>query len=342
MSSRVLVTGCAGFIGFHLSRRLLKEGWSVVGVDNVNDYYHPQLKLDRLSVLKDEGIEFHRFDLVEQDRVNALFEADFKAVVHLAAQAGVRYSLENPHAYISSNITAFLNILEACRHRRISHLLYASSSSVYGSNTQMPFSVEHRTDHPLSLYGATKKANEVMAHAYGATFGLPSTGLRFFTVYGPWGRPDMALYLFARAILAGQPIDVFNRGEMRRDFTFVDDVVESLVRLLQNGSPTGREGYLEVPGRPSAAAPARVLNVGSNSPVELGRFIELVEENLGKKAKKNLLPMQPGDVPATYADVSALEELVNCRPTTTIEAGVKASMDWFSDYMKDDPVAFRS
>ena len=340
MPSRILVTGCAGFIGFHLSRRLLAEGWSVVGVDNVNDYYHPQLKLDRLEVLENEGLEFHRFDLIEEEPLKRLFEDGFEQVVHLAAQAGVRYSLENPHVYITSNVTGFLNILEACRHHGVKHLLYASSSSVYGANTEMPFSVEHRTDHAISLYGATKKANEVMAHAYGATFGLPSTGLRFFTVYGPWGRPDMALYLFARAINAGRPINVFNHGKMRRDFTFVDDVVESLVRLLDK-PPQGREGHHDIPGRPSAKAPVRVLNVGSHSPVELSRFIELVEENLGKKAEKKMLPMQPGDVAATYADVSALEELVNCRPTTTIEEGIRASMDWFREYMKNDPVAFR-
>ena len=336
-SPRVLVTGAAGFIGFFLSRRLLREGYQVVGLDNISDYYSPQLKRDRLKVAVEEGLEFHEGDMNDASLLEQLFKGGFERVVHLAAQAGVRYSLTHPHVYVESNLSGFLHILEACRHYQVKHLLYASSSSVYGANTEMPFAVDHHADHPISLYGATKRANELMAHSYAANFDLPTTGLRFFTVYGPWGRPDMALYIFARAILNNEPIKVFNHGKMRRDFTYVEDIVESLTRLLRRDPPQGHEGITSYSGRARLKAPAEVFNIGSHSPVDLSRFIALIEENLGREAEKIMLPMQLGDVEATFADVSPLERAVGYRPKTSIEDGIKNSMDWFKDYVSANP-----
>lgn len=332
----VLVTGAAGFIGFHLSQRLLREGDRVVGLDNLNNYYDVQLKLDRLKQLEGESaFSFHRLSLEDDAAISELFARErFDVVVNLAAQAGVRYSLENPRAYIDSNIVGFTNILEGCRHTGVQHLVYASSSSVYGANTQMPFSVHQNVDHPLSLYAASKKANELMAHTYSGLFGLPTTGLRFFTVYGPWGRPDMALFLFTRAILEGRPIDVFNHGRMQRDFTFVDDIVEGIVRVMAR-IPTPVEGWDGMEPDPgSSFAPYSIYNIGNNSPVELSRFIEVLEECLGKKAEKNYLPLQAGDVPATYADIDDLCRDVGFRPATTIEEGIGRFVSWYKEYYK--------
>ncbi|MGE0492763.1 MAG: NAD-dependent epimerase [Vulcanimicrobiota bacterium] len=330
---KILVTGCAGFIGFHLCLRLLHEGHQVVGVDSLNDYYSVQLKRDRLALVQQAGLEFRLLDIANRQSVAELFEYHrFDTVVNLAAQAGVRYSLVNPHAYVDSNLTGFLNILEGCRHCPVEHLVYASSSSVYGANTQMPFATHQPTNHPVSLYGATKKANEMMAHAYASMYGLPSTGLRFFTVYGPWGRPDMAMFIFARAISEGRPIDVFNDGRMRRDFTYVDDVVEGIVRLLSK-PPLTDPGWDSLnPNPATSAAPYRIFNIGNNQPVELGYFIELIEKALGKKAERRLLPLQAGDVPATYADIDALQDLVGFRPRTSIEEGIDKTLTWFKEY----------
>jgi UDP-glucuronate 4-epimerase len=333
---KVLVTGAAGFIGFHLSRRLLREGNRVVGLDNLNNYYDVQLKLDRLGQLEGEaGFSFHRLDLEDTVAIGELFAREgFDMVVNLAAQAGVRYSLENPRAYIDSNIVGFTNILEGCRHNGVQHLVYASSSSVYGANRKMPFSIHQNVDHPLSLYAASKKANELMAHTYSGLFGLPTTGLRFFTVYGPWGRPDMALFLFTRAILEGRPIDVFNYGKMQRDFTFVDDIVEGVTRILAR-IPTpaqGWDGMAPDPG--SSFAPYSIYNIGNNNPVELSRFIEVLEDCLGRKAEKNYLPLQAGDVPATYADIDDLSRDVGFRPATTIEEGISRFVSWYRSYYK--------
>ncbi len=331
----ILVTGSAGFIGNHLALRLLQRGDEVIGLDCVNDYYDVRLKEARLQRLK----EFPRFTeariaLEEQKAISALFARHRpERVAHLAAQAGVRYSLEHPHVYINSNITGFLNILEACRQSPVEHLVYASSSSVYGINTRMPFSVEDGVDHPISLYGATKKANELMAHSYSHLFDIPTTGLRFFTVYGPWGRPDMALFLFTRAILAGEPIDVFNEGKMERDFTYIDDIVEGVLRLL-DGKAAPREARANgilTPGS-SPTAPYRIFNIGHNSPVPLIRFIQVLEEKLGRKATMNLMPMQPGDVRATYADVSDLMETVDYKPDTPIEVGIDRFVTWYREF----------
>jgi UDP-glucuronate 4-epimerase len=336
MARKILVTGAAGFIGFHLSKRLLAAGEQVVGLDNLNAYYSVQLKQDRLHQLESlPGFRFVRAALEDRGAIEQLFAQErFDVVVNLAAQAGVRYSLENPHAYIDSNIGGFINILEGCRHTGVQHLVYASSSSVYGANTTMPFSVHHNVDHPVSLYAATKKANELMAHTYSSLYGLPTTGLRFFTVYGPWGRPDMALFLFTKAILDGTPIDVFNHGKMQRDFTYVDDIVEGLRRLIDT-VPTGNPawtGALPDPG--TSYAPYRIYNIGNNSPVELMRFIEVLEECLGRKATKNMLPIQAGDVPATFADVDDLMRDVGFRPATTIEDGISRFVRWYRDYFK--------
>lgn len=333
---QVLVTGAAGFIGFHLSKKLIEAGFSVVGLDNVNPYYEVSLKEARLNILNGlEGFEFVKLDLADKVGLDDLFQANsFQYVVNLAAQAGVRYSLTNPQAYIDSNIQGFLNILEACRHYKPEHLIYASSSSVYGANKKMPFSVHHNVDHPLSLYAATKKANELMAHTYSSLYDLPTTGLRFFTVYGPYGRPDMALFLFTKAILEGKPIDVYNHGKMKRDFTYVDDIVEGIVRLLPKG-PKGNEGWDgNKPDPATSFAPYKVFNIGNNKPVELLRFIEVLEEKLGKKAKKNLMPIQPGDVPETYADIEALENEVGFRPSTSIEKGIGNFVEWYKEYYK--------
>ena len=332
--STQLVTGAAGFIGFHLAARLLKRGIDVVGLDSVNDYYSVQLKRDRLAQLVDyQNFTFVEANLADQQRVDNLFrDHEFERVVHLAAQAGVRYSLTNPHAYAESNLTGFLNILEACRHAKTPHLTYASSSSVYGGCTTMPFSTSDRVDHPLSLYAATKKSNELMAHTYSHLYGLPTTGLRFFTVYGPWGRPDMALFLFTKAILEGRPIDVFNNGRMRRDFTYVDDIVEGVDRTSEQIAAPDLGWNSDDPNPATSAAPYRIFNIGNHQPVELLRFIEVIEQAVGSKAEKNLLPMQAGDVPATYADIEDLDAAVGFRPTTPIEVGVKQFVDWYREY----------
>ena len=331
-----LVTGAAGFIGFHLTQRLLARGDTVTGLDNINDYYSVQLKRDRLDqLLGRERFSFVQMDLADRPGIATLFrESTFDVVVNLAAQAGVRYSLTNPHAYVDSNLVGFVNILEGCRHGGVKHLVYASSSSVYGANTKMPFSVHHNVDHPVSLYAATKKANELMAHTYSHLYGLPTTGLRFFTVYGPWGRPDMALFLFTKAILEDRPIEVFNEGKMRRDFTYVDDIVEGVMRVSDR-IPTGNEAWSgDSPDPGTSRGPYKIYNIGNNQPVELQHFIATLERALGRTAKKVLLPMQPGDVPATYADVSDLQRDVDFRPDTPIEVGIQRFVDWYKKYYK--------
>ncbi len=330
----ILVTGAAGFIGFHVAQRLLREGRDVVGLDNMNSYYDPALKEARRAELaKSSRLRFVKLDLADRDGMASLFkEHRFLYVVHLAAQAGVRHSLVDPFAYVDANLTGFTAILEGCRHNGCRHLLYASSSSVYGSNTKMPFSVHENVDHPLSLYGASKKANELMSHAYAHLFGLPTTGLRFFTVYGPWGRPDMAMWIFTKAILAGEPIKLFNNGNMRRDFTYVDDVVESVARLVDR-RPAGNPDFSTASPDPgSSSAPWRVYNIGNNKPVELLEVVRLLEETLGKKAKRELMPMQPGDVPATYADVDDLMRDVDFRPATPIAEGIRRFTEWYRAY----------
>lgn len=332
--SRILVTGAAGFIGYHLSDRLLGEGHEVTGLDNLNDYYDVNLKAARLARLEGRpGFCFARQDLADRAGMDALFAGlRPERVVHLAAQAGVRYSLTHPHAYVESNLTGFLNVLEGCRHHGVEHLVYASSSSVYGANTLMPFSVHHNVDHPVSLYAATKKSNELMAHAYSHLYGIPVTGLRFFTVYGPWGRPDMALFLFTRAILEGKPIDVFNRGEMERDFTYIDDIVEGIARVtfrLPEGDPAWT-GDRPDPG--TSRAPYRLYNIGNNQPVRLMRLIEVLEHALGRTADKRFLPMQPGDVPATWADVDDLVRDAGFRPHTPVEEGIARFVAWYREY----------
>lgn len=333
-SNRILVTGAAGFIGFHLVQRLLEQGDEVFGLDNLNDYYDVRLKQDRLLLLeKQAGFRFARISLEDRSSMEALFGQErFDLVIHLAAQAGVRYSLQNPHAYINSNIVGFMNILEGCRHNSVKHLVYASSSSVYGANATVPFSVHHNVDHPVSLYAATKKSNELMAHSYATLYSIPTTGLRFFTVYGPWGRPDMAYFSFTKAILAGRPIDVFNNGLMQRDFTYIDDIVEGIMRVSGH-IPKPDPGWDAANPDPSgSSAPYRLYNIGNNNPVELGRFIEILEECLGKKAQKNLLPMQPGDVPATYADVDDLMRDVGFKPSTPLETGLERFAAWYREY----------
>jgi UDP-glucuronate 4-epimerase len=333
-SDAVLVTGAAGFIGYHLAERLLDEGRRVVGLDNLNDYYDPSLKRARLARLEDrDGFRFERLDLADRQGMEALFAAHaFGVVVHLAAQAGVRYSLENPHSYVDSNLVGFLHILEGCRHSGVGHLVYASSSSVYGANTAMPFSVHHNVDHPLSLYAATKKANELMAHTYSHLYGLPTTGLRFFTVYGPWGRPDMALFKFTRNILAGEPIEVFNYGNHRRDFTYIDDIIEGVVRVMGRLPEPDPAWSGAAPDPASSRAPWRVYNIGNNRPVELLRYIEVLEHCLGRTAERTLLPLQPGDVPDTFADVTALAADVGYKPDTSIEVGVAKFVEWYREY----------
>jgi UDP-glucuronate 4-epimerase len=329
-----LITGAAGFIGFHLARRLLGRGENVVGLDNLNDYYDIKLKRDRLAILqKETHFQFVEADLVDRPAIERLFAShSFDRVVHLAAQAGVRYSIENPQAYVQSNLVGFINILEACRHARSPHLTYASSSSVYGGGTRMPFSVADRVDHPLSLYAATKKSNELMAHSYSHLYGLPTTGLRFFTVYGPWGRPDMALFLFVKAIMEGRPIDVFNEGKMRRDFTYIDDIVEGVDRTSQQIAQPDANWNPDQPDSSSSSVPYRLFNIGNHQPIELGYFIEVIENALGVKAQKNLLPMQPGDVPATYANIQALQKAVGFTPATSIEEGVNQFVHWYREY----------
>lgn len=334
----VLVTGIAGFIGFHLTLRLLTEGVKVVGVDVVNDYYDPALKEARLAqILGHPNLDFRRQNLADRDATAALFaEQPYDAVIHLAAQAGVRYSLTHPHAYVENNLAAFLNVLEGVRHNHIAHLLFASSSSVYGANEAMPFSEHHEVGHPVSLYAATKRSNELMAHSYAHLFGMPVTGLRFFTVYGPWGRPDMAMFMFTRAILADVPISVFNHGQMVRDFTYVDDVVEGVVRLWRAGpARPNPEWRGDAPDLATSRDPFRIYNVGNNSPVRLMDMIREVESAVGKSAILEMMPLQPGDVPATYADSSSLWEAVGFRPATSIKAGVRAFVSWYREYYKE-------
>jgi len=331
---RVLVTGAAGFIGFHTARRLLDRGDEVVGLDNLNDYYDPTLKEARLKILRDyDNFTFSRLDLADRPGMDALFaKAGFQRVVHLAAQAGVRYSIENPHAYADSNLIGTLHVLEGCRHNKVEHLVFASTSSVYGANTKMPFSVHQHAEHPLSFYAATKKANEMMAHTYAYLYRLPVTGLRFFTVYGPWGRPDMALFLFTRNILAGKPIDVFNYGNHKRDFTYVDDIVGGVVASLDHVAQPNEQWDSNAPDPATSVAPYRLYNIGNNRAVELRRYIELLEECLGRKADMNLLPLQVGDVPDTWADAEDLVRDVGYRPDTPVEVGVKRFVEWYLDY----------
>ena len=329
---KILVTGCAGFIGFHLTQALLARSDEVVGIDNMSDYYDVNLKTSRLDQVRDQ-IDFYQEDISDSKSLDRIFsEHKIDKVVNLAAQAGVRYSIENPRAYIESNIVGFTNILESCRHHEVQHLVYASSSSVYGANRKLPFSVHDNVDHPLSLYAATKKSNELMAHTYSNLFQLPTTGLRFFTVYGPWGRPDMALFKFTKAILAGEPIQIFNYGHHRRDFTYVDDIVEGIIRVLDQNAKPNMDWNPEHPDPGTSFAPWRVYNIGNNHPVELLQYIDLIEKRLDKKAIRELLPLQPGDVPDTYADVKDLIKDVNYKPETPIEKGINSFIDWYLSY----------
>ena len=336
----ILVTGAAGFIGYHLSARLLADGHTVVGLDNLNDYYEVALKEARLArLLPSAGFTFERTDLQDTPALETLFSRDrFDIVINLAAQAGVRYSLENPRAYIDSNIVGFTNILECCRHHAVGHLVYASSSSVYGMNTTMPFSVHDNVDHPISLYAASKKANELMAHTYSHLYGLPTTGLRFFTVYGPWGRPDMALFLFTRAILNNEPIKVFNNGNMRRDFTYIDDIVEGVARIAMQPASSNPDWNPSQPDPGSSSAPYRLFNIGNHNPVNLDVFISAIEQALGKTAHRQLMPMQPGDVTATFADVQDLAAAIDYRPDTPIVEGVQRFVDWYLAYSQGETI----
>ena len=330
----ILVTGAAGFIGFHLSQRLLARGDEVIGLDNINDYYDVTIKKDRLAQLQTySGFKFHKLDLADREGMARLFnEHSFDKVAHLAAQAGVRYSLTNPHAYVDSNLVGFINVLEGCRYSGVHHLVFASSSSVYGANTKMPLSVHDNVDHPISLYAASKKANELMAHTYSHLYELPTTGLRFFTVYGPWGRPDMALFLFTKAILAGRPIDVFNYGKMKRDFTYIDDIVEGVVRVLDKIPEPNSAWSGNIPDPGTSYARYKIYNIGNNQPNELIHFIEVLENYLGMKAEMNLLPLQPGDVPETYADVDDLVKDIGFKPNTSIEIGIERFVKWYRFY----------
>ena len=332
-----LVTGAAGFIGFHLSKRLLDQGYRVFGVDNLNDYYDPKLKQDRLEILKTTPeFAFFKTDLSDKDGLEMIFQKyDIDVVVNLAAQAGVRYSLTHPQAYVESNLVGFVNILECCRHYAVKHLVFASSSSVYGANTNMPFSVHHNVDHPVSLYAASKKSNELMAHTYSHLFDLPCTGLRFFTVYGPWGRPDMALFLFTKAILADKPIDVFNHGKMRRDFTYIDDIVEGVFRVMKNRPDPNSQWSGDAPDPGTSYARYKIYNIGNNNPVELMDFIKAIEDALGKTAIKNFMDLQPGDVPATYANVDDLIRDVGFKPATSVADGIGKFVAWYKDYYRN-------
>jgi len=332
--AKILVTGAAGFIGFHLSQRLLERGDQVVGLDNLNNYYDVSLKKARLDKLVvHPNFSFHFLDLADRERIAQLFDqSGFDKVVNLAGQAGVRHSLKDPHSYVDSNLVGFVNILEGCRHNKVKHLVFASSSSVYGANKKIPFSVHDNVDHPVSLYAATKKANELMAHTYSHLYGLPATGLRFFTVYGPWGRPDMALFLFTKAILEGKPINVFNYGKMKRDFTYVDDIVEGVIRVIDHVASANPHWSGQVPDPATSYAPYRNYNIGNNQPVELMEFIETLEDCLGVKAEKNLLPIQPGDVPVTYADVSDLVKDVGFKPNTSLKVGIEQFVKWYRAY----------
>jgi len=331
---KVLVTGAAGFIGFHLSQALLARGDTVVGLDNLNDYYDVSLKEARLAQLQpSDAFEFHRLDVSDRPGMEALFENHhFDRVIHLAAQAGVRYSIDNPHVYVQANLVGFLNILEGCRHQRVPHLTYASSSSVYGANEAQPFSEQHNVDHPVSLYAASKKSNELMAHTYSSLYNLPTTGLRFFTVYGPWGRPDMAPFKFTRNILDGKPIDLYNNGDMVRDFTYIDDIIEGVIRASDHIAKPDPDWSSQTPRPDTSYAPYRLYNIGNNQPVHLLDFVEAIEHAAGRKATRNLMPMQDGDVPSTYADVSALESAVGFKPTTPIQTGVDRFVEWYRDY----------
>lgn len=333
---KILVTGAAGFIGFHLSRRFLEMGHEVVGLDIVNDYYDPNLKWTRLDILKkNDAFKHAHIDMADNQAMEELFASEkFNRVVNLAAQAGVRYSVENPRAYVDSNVVGFLNILEGCRHNQVEHLVYASSSSVYGMNTTMPLSPHEAVDHPMSLYAATKKSNEMMAHSYSNLYDLPTTGLRFFTVYGPWGRPDMALFLFTKNIIEGKPINVFNYGKMRRDFTYIDDIIEGVVRVTMNTATPNPAWDGANPDPATSSVPYRIYNIGNNKVVELSRYIEVLEECLGKKAEINYMPMQPGDVPATEANVDDLVRDVGFKPDTSIEEGIGNFVKWYKDYYK--------
>ncbi|MFI3272365.1 MAG: NAD-dependent epimerase [Pseudomonadota bacterium] len=332
----VLITGGAGFIGFHLAQRLMTEGHTVVAIDNMNDYYDVQLKRDRMAQFSGrEAFRFVEMDLADDVAMDALFAKEgFSHVVSLGGQAGVRYSIQNPRSYVQANLVGFGNVLEGCRHNGVKHLLYASSSSVYGMNTAMPFSTHEAVNHPVSLYAASKKANELMAHSYSHLYNLPTTGLRFFTVYGPWGRPDMAYFLFAKAILAGEPINVFNNGKMRRDFTYIDDIIEGVYRVMLRTPEGNPDWNSDKPDPASSTAPYRVYNIGNNNTVELGHFIEVIEDCLGKKAVKNMMPMQDGDVAATYANVDDLIRDTGFKPSTTVEEGIARFVDWYRDYYK--------
>ncbi len=332
--AKILITGAAGFIGYHLCKRLTEEADEIIGIDNLNNYYDVNLKLNRLKQLDGIGnFRFIRINLSDRGPVSKLFQDEnFDVVVNLAAQAGVRYSLVNPHAYIDTNVVGFLNVLEGCRHTNVKHLVFASSSSVYGANTKMPFSVHNNVDHPVSLYAATKKANELMAHSYASLYKLPCTGLRFFTVYGPWGRPDMAYFLFTKAIIEGKPIDVFNKGEMKRDFTYISDIIEGVIRVIRNIPRPNPAWNGDNPDSATSYAPYRLYNMGNNAPIPLMQFIETLENCLGRKAKKNFLPMQAGDVPATYADVDDLAKDVMFKPSTSIEAGLGMFVEWYKKY----------
>jgi UDP-glucuronate 4-epimerase len=331
---KILVTGAAGFIGFHVAQGLIARGDEVVGLDNLNAYYDPRLKAARLDILRrHDNFRFVKLDLVDRTGIEALFTAEkFSRVVHLAAQAGVRYSIENPHVYVDSNVTGFLHIIEGCRHHGVEHLVYASTSSVYGANTHLPFAVEQNADHPLTLYAATKKANELMAHSYSSLYGLPTTGFRFFSVYGPWGRPDMALFMFTANILAGKPIDVFNYGKHKRDFTYVGDIAAGVIAAVDHVAAPDPGWNSEAPNPGSGSAPYRLYNIGNQRPVELLRYIEVLEQCLGRKAELNLLPLQPGDVPDTLADVEALSRDVGYRANTPVEVGVKLFVEWYRAY----------
>ena len=337
MAKKVLVTGSSGFIGFHLAKRLLDRGDFVIGLDNQNNYYDTKLKKDRLAQLQNQGnFTFYKIDLVDKDGVRQIFsEQSPKKVVNLAAQAGVRYSLQNPSAYIDSNIIGFANILEACQHNDVIHLVFASSSSVYGANTKMPFSTHDNVDHPINLYAATKKSNELMAHAYSHLYDLPVTGLRFFTVYGPWGRPDMAIFLFTKAILSGDPIDVFNHGKMKRDFTYIDDIVEGLIRVLDRPPKPDSSWLSSHPSPSTSCAPYKIYNIGNNQPVELMYLINLLEKTIGNEAKKNMMSIQLGDVPETYADIDDLIKDIGFKPNTPIEEGLTRFVDWYKSYYSE-------
>ncbi|MBA0059409.1 NAD-dependent epimerase [Klebsiella pneumoniae] len=330
---KFLVTGAAGFIGFHVSKRLLNDGHQVVGIDNINDYYDVKLKESRVEQLESPSFTFYKLDLADRDGMAKLFETEqFERVIHLAAQAGVRYSLENPYVYADSNLTGYLNILEGCRHNKVQHLLYASSSSVYGLNRKMPFSTDDSVDHPVSLYAATKKANELMAHTYSHLYSIPTTGLRFFTVYGPWGRPDMALFKFTKAMLEGKSIDVYNYGKMKRDFTYIDDIVEAIVRIQDVIPQPDPEWTVEEGSPATSSAPYRVYNIGNSSPVELMDYINALEQALGLEAKKNMMPIQPGDVLNTSAETQALYKTIGFKPETPVQQGVKNFVDWYKEY----------